>query len=404
MKILILTHRIPYPLRDGGALAMHQSIESYWQLGYEVSVLAMNTARHWVEPDSLPPLYQQLHALETVYVNNAINPIAAFFNLFSDKSYHVNRFINKAFDETLKRLLQNNSYDLIQFESLYTSPYLETARQYSQAQCVIRLHNIEHHIWQHLSEHEPNFVKKKYLQLLTARLKQYEERVLKAFDLRLCISAEEQTFLESMGIAPNYYLPFGVSFPDTLPKVEQEAWSCYHLGSMDWAPNVEGMTWFLNEVWQKMRHRLPQAHCYVAGKNMPPAMQKMANEQVHVVGEVDDVVEFSLSKNILVVPLQSGGGIRIKILEAMALGKTIITTSKGADGIPCKNGQHLMFANTAEEFMQALSYCFEHPQEAQRMGENARTWVMQNFDRHLIFSELNVRLHQLITPSWISPY
>lgn len=396
MKILLLTHRIPYPLRDGGAIAMHQSIEGYLSLGYEVSLLSMNTARHWVNTESLPALYSQLTLFETIYVNNTINPIAAFFNLFSNKSYHVDRFINKSFNETLKHILQNNTFNIIQFESLYTSPYLETVRQFSNAACVIRLHNIEHHIWQHLSEHESNFLKRKYLRLLTARLKQYEDRTLEAFDLRLSISPNEQVFLEEAGIGPNYYLPFGVIIPEVLQQPDYNALSCYHIGSMDWAPNLEGVQWFLNDVWEHVRPQLQQVHCYIAGKNMPPSMHKMENEQVHIIGEVDDFIQFSLSKNILVVPLQSGGGIRIKILEAMALGKTIITTAKGVEGIDCEHKQHLLIANTPEEWTNALLSCFKNQQWAKSLGQNAQAWVTHHYNRERLFSELNVRLHQLI--------
>ena len=395
MKILLLTHRIPYPLRDGGAIAMHQSIQGYLDLGYSVSLLAMNTARHWVEPNDLPPIYSNLHRFETVYVNNAINPIAAFFNLFSDKSYHVDRFINKAFNQALTQLLQEETYDLIQFESLYTSPYLETARRYSQAPCICRMHNIEHHIWQHLSDHEPNFVKRKYLQLLTQRLKNYEINVLKSFDLLLPISPAEQDYINQEQLGTCYYVPFGIDIHETIPEHNVEPLSCYHIGSMDWAPNVEGIEWFLHHVWLKSADLFPNATFYIAGKNMAPSLRKHESSHVHIVGEVDDFIIFSLEKNILIVPLQSGGGIRIKILEAMALGKTIIATTKGAEGISCENGRHILLANSADEFINALHFCFQEPEKARAIGKQAQEWVAKHFNRQVIFAELNVRLHQL---------
>ena len=395
LKILLLTHRIPYPLRDGGAIAMHQSIQGYLDLGYSVSLLAMNTARHWVETNDLPPIYSQLHRFETVYVNNAINPIAAFFNLFSDKSYHVDRFINKAFNQALSQLLQEESFDLIQFESLYTSPYLSTARRYSQAPCLCRVHNIEHHIWQHLADNEPNFVKRKYLRLLTQRLKNYELTVLKSFDLLLPISPAEQEYINQEQLGTCYYVPFGINIHETIPVHTVDALSCYHIGSMDWAPNVEGIEWFLQHVWLKSADEFPEAAFYIAGKNMPPSLRKHESKRVHIVGEVDDFIGFSLEKNILIVPLRSGGGIRIKILEAMALGKTIIATAKGAEGIPCEQGQHILLANTANEFMESLRFCFQQPEQARAIGERAREWVAHHFNQQHIFAELNIRLHQL---------
>ena len=153
VKILILLPRIPYPLRDGGSIAMNQTIEAYLEQGCDVSVFAMNTSRHWVEEGSLPAIYQQLSFFKSIYVKTDINPLSAFFNLFSDKSYNVARFINREFDKELVRLLQSDEFDVIQFESIYTAPYLETARKHSQAKCFCRVHNIEHLIWQRLTHH-----------------------------------------------------------------------------------------------------------------------------------------------------------------------------------------------------------------------------------------------------------
>jgi hypothetical protein len=110
LKILILTPRIPYPLRDGGAIAMQQTIEGYVKAGCEVSLLAMNTARHWVEVSELPTFYRELAYFDSVYINNSINPFSAFFNLFTDKSYNVDRFVNRQFERSLiKCLLDKNT-------------------------------------------------------------------------------------------------------------------------------------------------------------------------------------------------------------------------------------------------------------------------------------------------------
>lgn len=150
LKILILTPRIPYPLKDGGAIAMNQTLECYIEQDCEVSLFALNTSRHWVDESTLPVFYNKLKKIETVFVKTDINPLSAFFNLFTDKSYNVERFVNKQVEQKLIGLLQSETYDIIQFESIYTSPYLKTARKYSNAKCVCRVHNIEHVIWQRL--------------------------------------------------------------------------------------------------------------------------------------------------------------------------------------------------------------------------------------------------------------
>lgn len=387
MKILILTPRIPWPLRDGGAIAMNQTLEGYLEQGCDVSLLTMNTSRHWVDESELPEMYSKLSYFESVYVNNSINPFSAFLNLFTDKSYNVNRFVNKSFSQALLKLLSRETFDVIQFESIYTSPYLEIVKSHSAAKCVCRVHNIEHVIWERLAVHENNYLKKKYLNLLTHRLHQYEMEVLTKFDLLLPISDKEKTYFEDSKINSCYLLPFGVS-NIIVPDIVCDINTCYHIGSMDWAPNVEGVEWFLDEVWQRVASELPFVSFYIAGKNMPARIIARQAKQVVVVGEVNDFMEFSLQKNIMLVPLQSGAGIRIKILEAMSLGKTIISTSIGAEGIGLTHGEHLYIADTPDSFLNCLKECFTNPEKARQLGMNAQKFVSSHFSKKQIYTDL----------------
>ena len=388
LKILILTPRIPYPLRDGGSIAMNQSIKSYIDQGCEVSLLSMNTSRHWVEESDLPEMYAKLITFKTVYVKTNVNPLSAFLNLFTDKSYNVARFINKEFEKEFEKILRAENYDIIQFESIYTSPYLKTARNLSEAKCVCRVHNIEYLIWQRLSEHESSFLKRTYLNLLTSRLKNYEIEVLRKFDLLLPISKKEEDYFIETQLNKCYYLPFGIDLKREIPNVEQEVNSCYHIGSMDWAPNVEGVQWFLNNVWNEVQPELPNITLYLAGKNMPPSIRSKEKNNLHVIGEVDDVMQFSLEKNIMIVPLLSGAGIRIKIIEAMLLGKTIISTSIGEEGIGATDKLNILIANTADEFISALKFCFQHTDDARKIGLNAQEFVRSQYRLDQIYTKL----------------
>jgi Glycosyltransferase len=253
---------------------------------------------------------------------------------------------------------------------------------------VCRVHNIEHHIWGKLADHEKNFLKKNYLRLLTGRLRAYELDVLKKFDCLLPISKQEENYINLHKINKTLYLPFGVEDRTDLPDIPMEENSCYHIGSMDWAPNVEGVEWFLDEIWSEIKNQFPEHIFYIAGKNMPAGIRARKDTQTEVVGEVDDFIEFSLSKNIMIVPLLSGGGIRIKILEAMALGKTIISTSLGAEGIGVKSGKELWIADTKEEFMDAIRVCFGNPSIAKQIGNQAKTFVLQHYKMDSIYSDL----------------
>jgi glycosyltransferase involved in cell wall biosynthesis len=379
LKILILTPRIPYPLKDGGAIAMHQTIEGYVQQGCEVSLLSMNTSRHWVDENSLPELYSKLVHFKTVFINNNINPLSAFFNLFTGKSYNVSRFINKNFETELIELINQEVFDIIQFESIYTSPYLQIAQENSDAKCFCRVHNIEHLIWQRLSENEANFLKRKYLKILTNRLKNYEIDILKNFDLLLPISRTEEKYFSDNKINASFYLPFGIDInKPILENIEQNMHSIYHIGSMDWAPNVEGVTWFLSTVWDDLQTELKDVKLFLAGKNMPKSLLKKENNQTVILGEIEDFSAFSLSKNIMIVPLLSGAGIRIKVLEAMAFGKVVIATEIAVEGIGLTHQKNVLIANSPEDFKEQLHYCFSNLEKIKSIGDYAKQFVEYN--------------------------
>lgn len=367
---------------------MNQTLEAYLGQGHQVSLLSMNTSRHWVEESSLPSLYQRLVHFRSVYVKTNVNPLSAFFNLFTDKSYNVARFINKEFENELVDLLKQEEFDVIQFESIYTAPYLRIARKYSDARCVCRVHNIEHLIWHRLSTHERSFLKQKYLELLTNRLKNYELDILQKFDLLLPISTKENEYIRELKLNESYYLPFGVEPKHDLPVVAVEEKSCYHIGSMDWAPNVEGVQWFLEQIWTHIHKDLPGVALYLAGKNMPPSFLSKESENLHILGEVDDMTRFSLEKNVMLVPLLSGAGIRIKILEAMSLGKTIVSTTVGADGIGATHMQEILIADNEETFRTALQFCFNEPHKAREIGERGKAFAFAHYRTETIYRGL----------------
>lgn len=387
VKILILTARIPYPVRDGGALAMSQTIEEYIALGCEVSLLAMNTSRHWVDENSLPTFYNKLVNFKTVYVKTNVNPLAAFINLFTDKSYNVERFIHKEYRIALIELLSKQTFDFIQFESIYTAPYLDIAKAHTKAKMFCRVHNIEHLIWQRLTDNEKNFLKKRYLQLLTHRLKNYELTIIQQFDLLLTISAQEAAYFQDNKLNHCYHLPFGIDTNAQLPieYIKPEIESCYHLGSMDWAPNLEGVHWLRNEIWPLVQAINPQLFLYLAGKNMPANIVSEPDKNIIVKGEVDDIIVFSLEKNIMLVPLLAGAGIRIKIIQAMALGKTIIGTTIAFEGIGISNGENGIVADTAADFAEAINYYCLHTDKSKQIGQKAQAYVHKHYKKETIY-------------------
>lgn len=399
MKILQLINRMPYPLNDGGSIGIHYYIEGFLNAGIQLSVLAMNTSRYPVHQKEKPQLYDKLVEFKAVDVDTHIKILPAFINLFQSSSYNINRFISNDYQKELIQLLQNNSYDIIQLESLFVTPYISTIRKYSKAKIVIRQHNIEFKIWERLSSKERNPLKKWYLKLLAKRLRNHEIQYLNQYDLVLPISENDAAILKELGIQkPMYVHPFGIN-SSKIPFQEfqpENPISLYHIGAMDWLPNQESVLYFIKNVMPLIAQKFPDLIFYVAGRSMPHHFFQNQSAGVKIVGEVPDAQEFEKDKAILVVPLQSGGGIRIKIFQALAMGKAIVTTSIGAEGIQVKDGEEIMIADSPEEFLEKITFLVNHPEKIVSLGQKARKLIEDKYNQVQLFDDLLNRYEKLI--------
>ncbi len=398
MKILQLTNRIPFPLHDGGNIGVHYYTAGYLDAGVSLSMLAMNTSRHYVNVDQLPDLYHRLQHFVVINVNNDIRPLGAIKSLLLGTSYNIVRFISKEFESALIALLQRESFDIIQLEGLYLTPYMATIRQYSKAKIAIRQHNIEYRIWERLAAQEQNLFKRTYLQMLAARLKQFELKHINDYDIVLAISKQDQELYRTLGCrVPVYLHPFGVDsaaipyLPGNINPV-----SLYHIGAMDWLPNQESVNWLLEQVMPLLQESLPQTRLYLAGRNMPEYYFRNQWKNVEVLGEVPDARAFESDKTLLLVPLQSGGGVRIKIFQGMAMGKCIITTGIGMEGIDARDGRHILLADAPATFAQKIIDVVRQPEQILRIGNAARKLIAEHYDQQQLIRDLLNRYQELL--------
>ena len=225
--------------------------------------------------------------------------------------------------------MHTRAFDVVQLEGLYLAPYIQTIRKYSNAKIALRAHNIEHEIWLRISNQEKSYLKRLYLNNLARRLKNYELNCLSQIDLLIPISARDAEIFKKFGFSkPMHVSPTGFDLESLPPLYNQEknTLSMGYIGSLDWIPNQEGIKWFIENVWHKIKLDYPNIIFQVAGKNAPKWLKDLA-----------------------------GSGMRIKIIEAMALGCLIITTSVGAEGLPIKDGGHLILADDAETFQDKIN-------------------------------------------------
>jgi polysaccharide biosynthesis protein PslH len=390
MKILILCNKSPYPAKEGGPIAMNMIIEGLISAGHQVRILAMNTNKYSVNPNDIPIEYREKTRIELVYVDLSLRPLKAFANLFTGQSYHVERFISDAFAKKLQDILKEEEFDVIQFEMTFMSPYLELVRQNSKAKVVLRSHNIEHLIWERISETTTNHLKKIYLRHLAKTLKKHELTIINDFDGVAAITENDADFFIRAGCrVPITDIPFGINlsrYPD-LPQ-ETKTLSLFSIGSMNWIPNLEGIRWFLESVWPNVTKQYPSLKYYIAGREMPSWLMDSHYPNVEIAGEVDNALKFINEHSIMIVPIFSGSGIRIKIMEGMACGKTIISTTLGAEGIHCTNLKDILIADEPIKFIEMISACMNDREFLKRIGKNAKELIKKDYESNMIIQKL----------------
>lgn len=389
MKILQLCLRVPYPPADGGSIAIYNLQQALLHNGASLKVLAFNTIKHYVEPQTLPDEYVKATGLETVFLDNRVKPFAALLNLFTGDSYNIVRFIRRDFDDALVKILSENSFDIIQVESLFMVPYLDTIRRLSKAKIVLRAHNIEHLIWQRMAAQETNLLKKWYLGILCKRLRQYEVWSLNHVDAVAAMTKEdEKAIRELKGRRPVYLAPVGINTKEYLHDVVPEQNVIFHLGAMDWLPNREGVEWLLEKVWPEIEQLMPEAVLKLAGRNMPQRFFRYNSKNCRIQDAVDDGRHWMASGSVMVVPLFSGSGMRVKILEGMALGKPVVTTPVGIEGIPAENGKDVLVTADPKQFAAFVVELLKNPSKAKQIGESGRRLVTSTFDNDAIAAGL----------------
>lgn len=387
MRVLQLCNKPPSE-SDGGALAISAVTAGLLEAGIDVTVLAIETAKHPLTQKQFTAGNANTIEVKAVFVDTRVKPFPALLNFFNSRSYNIDRFYSPAFAAVLAETLQQQPFDIIHLESLYMTPYLEVIRSHTKAPVVLRAHNVEYLLWQRQAHVAGSALKKKYFRFLASRLERYEKKAIQKVDGIACITPEDETVFRKL--APQVQLcciPYALPLP-AKASAAPRANTVFHIGAMDWQPNIDGVNWLLEHVWPLVRAKQPDAELHLAGRNMDSSWQAKKTAGVFIHGEVPDAAAFMNTYSILAVPLLSGGGMRVKVAEAMALGKAIVSTATGAEGIAAENGTHLQLADTAAAFAEQLLGLLHQPEKAKALGDAAQQFAAENFGRARITGKL----------------
>ncbi len=394
-------------MKDGESVAVNAISKGLADLGVTMDLLAMNTQKHFTAVDSdVLESMPQYRIVKWVPIDTGLSVFQALGSLLEGSSYHLKRFIAPEFEAALCDMLtqQSEDYDFIILESLYMVPYIRTIQQHSQAKIIFRSHNLEFEIWDRLSKNNRNPILKWYLGKLARKLKDYEFTRIHDIDYLIPISPVDKSKYQELGYRGQLYtLPLGIDLSRyPIRQSSQNGWiEIGFIGSLDWRPNVEGLQWFLSKVWPKIEVRHPNLfRLHIAGRNLPDKIRNQASQSIIVHGEVADAIEFIQRYDYFVVPLFSGSGMRVKILEAMAMGKIVLSTQIGIEGIPATPEKEFIKVNDQQEFLNAFDRMANQDFNIRILGRNARSFVEDNYGLNEVSHGFYEYLHDILQKSY----
>jgi glycosyltransferase involved in cell wall biosynthesis len=433
MKILVVGNRVPWPLHDGGAIATYGMLRSLAENGAEVDFFSFNTKKHFAE-NTIIEKYFGFCKVHLVSLDASVKPLKALWNLLFGGSYHMERYDNLEAAVELYDLIQSSNYDCVMAEGLYSMPIaLRVMKQLSfkadglgsneihenrsesvqkkPIKWVYRSHNLEYQIWERLAISEQQPLKRWYLDLQSKRLKRYEIDVWCEMDAIVPIVETDSNVIQatvseihkknqrnsgySVANQPqiHVYQP-GIAIESPFAFVHRPL-SIFHIGSMEWQANEQGVMWFLKKVWPRVLSAQPNVKFHLAGKGLSKTDPRFFQTGIVNHGEVDDAEVFMQSRGVMIVPIQAGSGIRIKSLEAMALGVPVVSTSIGAQGLTVESGTQMIIADDPAGFADGIIQLLLNPAASQEMTQQARAYVEQHHNLKRNTAELLAFLRQL---------
>jgi glycosyltransferase involved in cell wall biosynthesis len=400
---LQICNKAPFPANDGSSIAIYNMAKGFIANKVDLHLLTINTKKHFKPDSGVPAEFKKSSHYTSVYKNTNTSLFGAFFNLFSGRSYFVSRFFFRAFEKKLVEILKNHQFDIIQLEGLFMGVYIDTIKKHSNARIVLRAHNIEHFIWQrHISNEKIN-LKKIYLAIQNKRLKKFELNVLSKIDAAVPITKADEIELKKLSRSlasdkPLFTCITGVDIKEYQSKlpVNEKQKTVFYFGSMDWLPNQVAATWFLNNCWHEIHKRVPDAKLIIAGRGMPLDFFHITKPNVVIVDNVENGKEFFQQHQVMTVPLHSGSGLRIKIIEGMAYGKAIVSTTIGAEGINYSDGKNIFIADNAKDFTERVIELLTDNDKRKQLEQNAAEFARNEFDNLLVVSRLVEFYKQLL--------
>ena len=377
MRILLLTLVVPNPPDSGPKIKTHYVLR-YLAQHHEVTLVSfVRSAAEVAAAHELEGLCKSVH---TVPIQRSRPRDAAYLlaSFFSARPFLMLRDESAPMRRLLRQLVARERFDLVHADQLNMAQFgLPTGLP-----VVLDEHNAVWTIFRRLAEQEHG-AKWLLLELEWRRLKRYEGRVCRDSAAVMSVSAEDRAALEAAGAPRDMpIIPIAVEVAGIQPvQRHPNAQGILSMATMYWPPNIDGVLWFAREVLPLIRPAKPDAPFYIVGARPPAEVQALAlDASVEVTGYVEDPQPYLESSALMVVPLRAGGGMRVKILEALARGIPVVSTTIGAEGIDVTPDEHLLIADEPAEFAAAVVRLLRDRAFADQLAASGRRHAISRYD------------------------
>jgi sugar transferase (PEP-CTERM/EpsH1 system associated) len=381
MKILWVKSGGLLPLDHGGRIRSFNLAKELAK-SHEVSIFTFYPPTPDDPQDQLKQIFSQVHSVPITLPQQrgAGEYVAYAKNILSGLPYSVTKYCQPHVTALLRKHLLAESYDLIVCDFLLTAQVIPWDLPGSR---VLFTHNVETQIWERLFRVARNPIWRAVCYREYRTMQRMELRYLQRSDHVLAVSETDANFFERILDPSNIsVIPTGVDVEYFRPTPEkEEANALVFTGSMDWLANEDGILYFMREILPRIRQEIPDATLWVVGRRPSKKLIQAASELrgIEVTGTVEDIRPYIAKASVYIVPLLVGGGTRLKIFEAMAMGRAIVSTSIGAEGLPAVSGKHLLLADQPEEFARQVVELLRDTKRRKELGERARSLVEQNY-------------------------
>ncbi len=391
MRLLFLTPQRPFPPRQGTALRNWGLIRHLAARGHEITLLSFDPDPHQPPAPELRAACRKVQFFPAPQRTRRARLKTLLFSTLPDMAW---RLWDVRFLEALRAWLRAEHFDAVHVEGIELARYLLLARDAApRTRWIFDDHNCEYLLQQRTFLADLRTPTRWHGALYSwvqwQRLRAFEQRAMHHAALTVCVSHEDEAALRKLAPgAPIAVVPNGIDFAtyaEFSADSAEEPFTLVFTGKMDFRPNVNAVLWFWQHVWSAVKAAHPQVRWLIVGQSPSPRLHALrADPSIILTGAVDDVRPFIARAAVYVAPLLAGGGTRFKLLEAMAMGKAIVSTTLGCEGFGVRSGEELLIADTPRAFAEAVNALLADPAQRQALGARAQRFAEQYDWQHIL--------------------